>query len=91
MCQFVLSICFRECVKYEDELNTSPGIVTRQRGGRQRRHCPILDRCTNNFLLISTNPDSGVPPPTLLVGTGAIVPGVKRPVFEADNLRLEQG
>jgi len=28
---------FRQCVKYEGELNTSAGIVTRQSDGRQRR------------------------------------------------------
>jgi hypothetical protein len=87
----VLSTYFRQCVRHGCELNTSAGTVTRQRDGRQRIHCPIPDKCTNNFLLISTNPDSGVPPFSQPVGAGAVVPGVKRPVCEADNLRLVQG
>jgi hypothetical protein len=56
-----------------------------------REDSPFLDRFTNNFPSISTNPDNGVPPTSQTVGTGSIVPGVKQPECEADNLRLVQG
>ena len=55
----VLLTCFRQCVKYVGELNTSAGTVTSQRAGREKRHYPISDRCTNEFFLLASTPNLG--------------------------------